>query len=45
MTQIDKVLKDYKVELDSHSAQLSALRAENAQLKSRIDELGNKEDK
>lgn len=40
MAQIDKVLNDYKIELDSHSAQLSALRAENAQLKSRIEELG-----
>lgn len=39
MTQIDKVLNEYKIELDRHSAQLSALRAENERLKSQIDEL------
>ena len=39
MTQIDKVLNEYKIELDRHSAQLSALRAKNERLKSQIDEL------
>ncbi|MFP7469269.1 hypothetical protein SFC41_11250 [Weissella cibaria] len=39
MTKIDKVLNDYKVELDRHSAQLSALRTENEYLKSQIEEL------
>ena len=39
MTQIDKVLNEYKVELNRHSAQLSALRTENEYLKSRIEEL------
>ncbi|WP_164238772.1 hypothetical protein [Weissella cibaria] len=39
MTQIEKVLNEYKIELDRHSAQLSALRAENEYLKVLIDEL------
>ena len=39
MTQIEKVLNEYKVELNRHSAQLSALRTENEYLKSQIEEL------